>query len=323
MIKPKVLIVDDVFANRLSVKTILKPLDVDLIEAASGEEGMRLAVNHSDLALILLDVQMPEIDGFTVAQMLRDEKTTKNIPIVFLTAINNDEEHKLEGYKSGAIDYISKPITPFILLAKTQLFVELWLTKSALEKQLRHSQQVEEEMRFMATHDALTGLPNRSQFISKLESAIVRIDRYGNNAALFFLDLDGFKQVNDTYGHEAGDIVLKAVSERLKKLIRATDTAARFSGDEFVLLLTDLDDYDFCETKSRTIIETINQPIEWKGETLSVGVSLGVSMISKLENSGLDVTQRGKQALKDADLAMYNAKKNGKNDFSFSFSAEG
>lgn len=319
MIKPKVLIVDDVFANRLSVKTILKPLNVDLIEAASGEEAMRLAVNHSDLALILLDVQMPEIDGFTVAQMLRDEKTTKNIPIVFLTAINNDEEHKLEGYKSGAIDYISKPITPFILLTKTQLFVELWITRSALERQLRHSQQVEEEMRFMATHDALTGLPNRSQLISKLEAAIVRIDRYGNNAALFFLDLDGFKQINDTYGHEAGDAVLKAVGERLKKLVRATDTAARFSGDEFVLLLTDLDDSAFCEKKSRTIIETINQPIEWKGRALSVGVSLGVSIITKLENSNLDITDRGKQALKDADLAMYNAKKNGKNDFSFSF----
>lgn len=318
MIKPKVLIVDDIYANRLSVKTILKTLDVELIEADSGEGALRMALSNPDLALILLDVQMPELDGFEVARMLRDEDSTKHIPIVFLTAINNDDEHKLEGYKAGAIDYISKPVVPYILLAKTKLFVELWATRSELEKQLYHSKKVEEEMRFMATHDALTGLPNRSQLIEKLEAAITRIDRYGNQAALFFLDLDGFKQVNDTYGHEAGDLVLKTVAQRLSKLVRATDTAARFSGDEFVLLLTDLDDSSCCTPKSQSIIESINAPIPWKDETLSVGVSIGISMLTKQVGINLKASEQATLALKDADLAMYNAKRGGKNDFSFS-----
>ena len=131
--KPSILVVDDVAANRLAIKRLLHNVDADIVEASSGNEALSLAVQQNNLALILLDVQMPGMDGYEVAQFLREEPQTRHIPIIFVTAVYRDEQHMLKGYSSGAVDYISKPIIPEILMSKVQIFLELWQLRADLE----------------------------------------------------------------------------------------------------------------------------------------------------------------------------------------------
>ena len=131
--KPSILVVDDVAANRLAIKRLLQNVDANMVEASSGNEALGLAVQQKNLALILLDVQMPEMDGYEVAQFLREEPQTRHIPIIFVTAVYRDEQHMLKGYSSGAVDYISKPIIPEILMSKVQIFLELWQLRADLE----------------------------------------------------------------------------------------------------------------------------------------------------------------------------------------------
>ena len=132
--KPSILVVDDVAANRLALKKLLQKVDAHIIEASSGNEALVKAVQQNHLALILLDVQMPEMDGYEVAQFLREEPQTRHIPIIFVTAVYRDEQHMLKGYSSGAVDYISKPIIPEILMSKVQIFLELWQLRADLEQ---------------------------------------------------------------------------------------------------------------------------------------------------------------------------------------------
>lgn len=313
--KPQILVVDDVAANRLAVRRVLKSLDVEVIEVDSGNAALQASFQYEDIALVLLDIQMPEIDGFEVAEILREEPSTKHIPIIFLTAIHQDDKHKLHGYQVGAIDYLSKPIIPYILCAKVKLFAELWQIRKDLKAELTHSNKVEEELRFLSRHDALTGLPNRVQLISDIEHAIERVNRYGHNLALLFLDLDGFKQANDTYGHEAGDAVLVEVANRLKKFSRNTDTVSRLGGDEFVILLTDLQTVDYCQPKCEQFIKAVNEPFVWGRHLLSLGVSIGCGTYGQGDYVGVDAKLICKDLLKRADIAMYEAKKSGKNDF--------
>jgi len=131
---PAILVVDDVSANRLALKRLLAKVDADIIEASSGNEALAIAVEQNQLAVILLDVQMPEMDGYEVAQFLREEPQTRHIPIIFVTAVHRDEQHMLKGYSSGAVDYISKPIIPEILMSKVQIFLDLWKMRSDLER---------------------------------------------------------------------------------------------------------------------------------------------------------------------------------------------
>lgn len=132
--RPSILIVDDVAANRLALKRLLGKFDIELIEADSGNCALAMAVKQNNIALILLDVQMPEMDGYEVAQFLREEPQTRHIPIIFVTAVHRDEQHVLKGYSSGAVDYISKPIIPEILMSKVKIFLELWQLRDDLEQ---------------------------------------------------------------------------------------------------------------------------------------------------------------------------------------------
>lgn len=149
---PSILVVDDVSANRLALKRLLNKTNADIIEASSGNEALAIAVQHHNLAVILLDVQMPEMDGYEVAQFLREEPQTRHIPIIFVTAVHRDEQHMLKGYSSGAVDYISKPIIPEILMSKVQIFLELWQMRADLEQANEKAQEaVKAKNQFLST----------------------------------------------------------------------------------------------------------------------------------------------------------------------------
>lgn len=181
-----------------------------------------------------------------------------------------------------------------------------------LEKAYEELKSSEEKIRHMAYHDNLTGLPNRKVFEDRMSMGLSRGKRKGERLGVMFLDLDGFKKINDRYGHEAGDEVLREVSQRLKKLVRESDTVSRFGGDEFVFLLQDISRAGDLKGIAKRVIAEIGKGIEFRGEELRVGVRVGVSIgISVYPRDGKD----GEELIKKADEAMYLAKRSGKNAF--------
>jgi diguanylate cyclase (GGDEF)-like protein len=174
------------------------------------------------------------------------------------------------------------------------------------EEKLKHAQRVE----YLAYHDGLTGLPNRSMFSKLLNQGISEAHRYERRLAVAFLDLDRFKQINDTLGHEAGDQLLKEVGARLKGCVRSSDTVARLGGDEFVVLLPQLEDERHAAIVAQKILAAAARPFSLMGQEFRVTASIGISTYPQ---DGLD-----EQTLtKNADIAMYQAKAEGKNNFQF------
>ncbi len=176
----------------------------------------------------------------------------------------------------------------------------------AVEEQLAHAERVE----YLAYHDGLTALPNRSLFSKLLGQSLNQAHRYNKRLAVMFLDLDRFKQINDTLGHEAGDQLLQEVAARLKACLRDSDTVARLGGDEFVVLLPELAEETYVATVAKKILSTVARPFELLGQEFRVTASIGISTYPQ---NGLD-----EQTLtKNADIAMYQAKEEGKNNFQF------
>ncbi|MFK5891628.1 MAG: diguanylate cyclase [Pseudomonadota bacterium] len=167
-----------------------------------------------------------------------------------------------------------------------------------------------ETMRHMAFYDALTGLPNRRLFFDRLKQTLERNKRNNTIAAILFLDLDKFKDVNDTLGHDSGDILLKEVALRLQLLLRASDTVARQGGDEFTMILDNIRKVDDVELLAQKIIQKLSEPMDLMGIETTITVSVGITLTS---NDGNSVDQ----LLKNADLAMYESKKSGRNTYCF------
>jgi len=320
---PKILIVDDHAANRLALRRLLARSGAKLIEADSGNQALAACLDHH-FALILLDVNMPEMDGFEVAELLGDDDGSKDTPIIFISAAY-DDMHRLRGYGSGAVDYIAKPVNEAILKSKVGVFLELYRRKSelqgALEQLSAHMRALEQEIALRreteklawhrASHDVLTDLPNRMLFMDRLDSAIERSRRHQRKFGLAYIDIDGFKPVNDTWGHPVGDELLKAIADRLRALLRTEDTVARLGGDEFAVILESLDDggpagFRVCEVIGRDlrrpyVVATANGPV-----TLEIGASIGLAMFPPHGESR-------EQLIRAADEAMYAAKRAGRN----------
>jgi len=168
----------------------------------------------------------------------------------------------------------------------------------------------QDEAEHMALHDALTGLPNRVLLLDRMRQTLARVKRHQDFAAVLFIDLDGFKPINDTFGHDCGDEVLRVTAQRLLTVVREGDTAARIGGDEFVMVLGELKNGLHAGLTGTRVIKAITRPIDWEGRTVRVSASLGISVAP---TDGLDP----ETLLKKADEAMYVAKKSGKNGYSF------
>jgi diguanylate cyclase (GGDEF)-like protein len=231
-------------------------------------------------------------------------------PLAIIVGLSVDEQ--LAAAQSDTRTYIWRAIfgSVLVLLFTTFLGRMSWqLAQSRLregETKLAHAQRVE----YLAYHDGLTGLPNRSMFSKLLTHSISESHRYEKRLAVAFLDLDRFKQINDTLGHEAGDRLLCEVANRLKACVRGSDTVARLGGDEFVVLLPELADEKYAATVAQKILSVIAKPFMLIGQEFRVTASIGISTFPQ---DGLD-----EQTLtKNADIAMYQAKEEGKNNFQF------
>ena len=309
MPEAKILIVDDTRANLVALNVLLKPIEAQIVTADSGEQALLAAEQEDNIALILLDVQMPVMDGFEVARLLHENERTRSIPIIFITATQDDGQIE-KAYLSGAVDYIEKPIRKTVLISKVRVFLDLWSLRHGLEMEVEQRRAAEHRVEHLATHDPLTNLSNRRGLYEELSELIYRSQRYSFSSAVIYVDLDGFKNVNDHFGHEAGDQLLIQVATNFKSIVRQTDSIARIGGDEFIVLLTDIDSETTLITKIEKLLIEASRPLEFKGHNISVGASIGVALFP-------DHGEDAETLLHHADQAMYQAKNQGKHTFRF------
>lgn len=321
--QPRILVVDDIAANRLAMRRLLASVDAEIVEVASGEAALAACLEHA-FALILLDVQMPDMDGFEVAELLSGQGELSDTPVIFVTANYTNEPDHLRGYQLGAVDYITKPVNETVLLAKVRVFLELYRARHRLQALLddieRYAEQLQREIEerkraearalYQANHDSLTELPNRLHFYRQLDTVL---EDGALDVVLIYIDLDGFKQVNDTHGHAAGDALLRAVAGRLQHTFRSDDLVARLAGDEFGVLLRAGQAADAPAEAGVRLAEkavaALARPFALDSEagklTVSVGASAGVAVARPAGDSADSFVAR-------ADAAMYRAKAQGK-----------
>ena len=427
-----ILVVDDNPAKRLSIDAALNPLGLRIVEAESGEAALH-AVLEETFAVILMDVQMPEMDGYETAKLIRMRSESEHTPIIFITARDRDEAQIPIAYASGAVDFIFGTFVPDILRAKVSIFTELFLKSRELEESLRdvtilsdqfrdseartsavlenvadgivtvsdggviesfnraaselfgyseeeavgmpfsqmvaakypevlpseqhHAQQFlsehqregrsakstgrrkdgstfpmdlelsdvqlgtrkihigclrdiserqtyTETLQYKALHDDLTDLPNRVLFGDRVNHAIQAALRVPEPLALLVMDLNEFKQVNDTLGHQQGDILLKLVADRLVNCLREGDTVARLGGDEFGILPRGSTDLAGAATVAWKIQRALEEPFFVEDHAIDVKASIGMTLVPEHGDNIDDLLRR-------ADLAMYDAKRTG------------
>jgi diguanylate cyclase (GGDEF)-like protein/PAS domain S-box-containing protein len=408
--RPKILIVDDTPENIALLSDALKQ-DYNLTAARDAATALRLLATAHLPDLILLDIMMPEMDGYELCLQLKQNPATADIPIIFITGLT-DERSELKGLRLGAVDYIHKPFSVALVRARVANMVQ----QIALRRQLsiyaaafthatdgmlitdpdgristanpaferitgyRQDEAQGEELSFLrsdiqpedfypnlwrqlqqqgrwhgevwsrrksgeafperlsisgvrnqqgqvehylavytdisaekerekalinqATRDSLTGLPNRALLGDRLQQAMVSSSRDHRHYALLFIDLDRFKPINDRYGHDVGDEILRQVGQRMQLCLRRNDTLARYGGDEFVVLSQIAAAQD-AEVIAAKIIQTLNRPFSIQGEQMQLGCSIGIAL-NLAKNSPEELIQR-------ADKLMYQAKMAGKN----------
>lgn len=276
----------------LSVR--LGGLNVELRHALTGESGYEQACEEPP-DLILLDVMMPDASGFEICRRLKARSKTASIPVIFLTG-ETDVEQKVLGFDVGAVDYIQKPFDTAELTARV---------RSALR-----TKRYFDMLAHRAMLDGLTGLWNRSQFDQRLYEEIASARRYDRPLSLVMMDIDRFKNLNDTYGHPFGDQVLQSVGELLQGWKRSTDLPCRYGGEEFGIILreTDLEGAERTAERIRGALEELE--IRHRSNIVSVTASFGVSSMSLCRNPcELDHNW----LIASADSALYRAKEAGRN----------
>ena len=290
-----ILVVDDSPNNIQLVSKILHQVGYNTIGAPDGETALEL-IQEKPIDLVLLDVMMPGIDGFEVCRRIQENPNRqKRIPVIFLTAVS-DTASIVKGFELGAVDYINKPIISKVLLARVETHLELSHQRKKLEQQ--------------AIIDELTQLLNRRGFINVLKDRLKFHKRSHMMAALLFIDLDHFKKINDSMGHDAGDDLLKRVSAVLRSLIRETDILGRFGGDEFVIGLLNINSPADAALISDKIIKEISKPFIIKGMEVFIGTSIGITYFP-------DDAEQLSSLIKNGDNAMYQAKQAGKNCYAY------
>lgn len=262
--------------------------------ALSGAEGIMLAKKLQP-DLILLDVIMPEMDGYEVCRRLKQDPTTAEIPVIFLTSLDCDTEEE-KGLAAGAVDYITKPIRSAITMARIGLHLRL--------------KEQNDKLRELATRDPLTQLFNRREFFSRLEQEWARERREKAPLSLLMIDIDHFKAYNDTYGHQAGDACLRSVADIISSALRRpADIAARYGGEEFCCLLPQTDATGARVLATNIMDRLAKAAIPHRASPIADRVTLSIGIATAIPSP--DRTPA--DALREADEYLYRAKKNGRN----------
>ncbi len=299
----KLLLIDDDTVDRMNTRRSLArskhPMDVT--EASSASEGLKL-VNDNRFDLILLDYQLPSMNGLELLKLFR--QPPRNNAAVVMLSHRDDEQLALKCIDAGAQDFITKSEITASRLVRAILHAK---ERSKIDQQLRESH---EKLRNLAEVDTLTGLANRYMFEEKLNSSLPMAQREGKSLALVMLDLDKFKDVNDTLGHAAGDHLLIEVARRLQAPIREGDLLCRLGGDEFAIIVHNLDNAALIRLLTQRIIAALSEPFFIEGCNFVVSASIGIASYPECATDAI-------QLMKCADVAMYRSKENGRNQAHF------
>jgi len=337
-VRPRLLIVDDISDNRTVLTRRFQRRGFDVVEAECGLTAIEL-IDKESFDLVLLDVMMPGMDGIETLKRIRSQNSASALPVIMVTA-KSESTNIVDALELGANDYVTKPVDFAVALARvnTQISRKRAVERVALaNEELRKvnedlGRRVEERTsrlidanqrlkveiadreesqarsQYLAYHDSLTGLGNRLLFKEQLEEALKDVSVASHPLAVLFLDLDGFKAVNDTLGHSIGDLLLKSVAAKLRDILPRTDRIARLGGDEFAILQISAAQPGSSIALAEKIIEVVGQPNSIDGHDVTVGASVGIAVARPGDINT-------ENFLKSADLAMYSAKSDGRGTY--------
>ena len=294
--KPTILVVDDMTTTLLLLHDLLKDT-YEVKIAKSGTKALEILESPNDIDLILLDIEMPDINGYDVCKRIKNNETIKNIPIIFITGRTSQEDEEY-GLNLGAIDYITKPFNKAIVKLRIKNYLNLKIKNDMLEK--------------LSMYDGLTNIRNRRFFDETFEKTFNEIKRDKKSLAVLMIDIDFFKPYNDNYGHGQGDETLRKVAKALEKTIkRPSDFVARYGGEEFVILLKDINK-DGVEAVANNLLNAVRE-LKITHEFSKIEKYVTVSIGASFYNSSSDVTKL--ELLLKADETLYSVKNSGRNNF--------
>jgi diguanylate cyclase (GGDEF)-like protein len=337
-VRPRLLIVDDISDNRTILTRRFQRRGFDVVEAECGLTAIEL-IHKESFDLVLLDVMMPGMDGIETLKRIRSQNSASALPVIMVTA-KSESTNIVDALELGANDYVTKPVDFAVALARVNTQIsrkravervalaneELRKVNEDLERRVeeRTSRLIDANQRlkveiadreesqarsqYLAYHDSLTGLGNRLLFKEQLEEALRDVSVASHPLAVLFLDLDGFKAVNDTLGHSIGDLLLKSVATKLRDILPRTDRIARLGGDEFAILQISAAQPGSSIALAEKIIEVVGQPNSIDGHDVTVGASVGIAVARPGD-------MNTENFLKSADLAMYSAKSDGRGTY--------
>jgi diguanylate cyclase (GGDEF)-like protein len=292
----KVLLVEDNPGDARLIRQMLAEASATVFDLNHVEElrDAYKCLKEDDYDVVMVDLSLPNMRGTKTVDEIQSE--FPKVPIVVLSGLS-DEALAVKAVEGGAQDYVVKGQGDGNLVSRSLRY--------AIERK-----RVEEHLAFLAHYDHLTGLANRALFRDRLNQSLARADRNKNQVALMFLDLDNFKAVNDTLGHDAGDLLLQGVSERLRRCVRKTDTVARLGGDEFTVILEGITSMQQPAMVAQKILDSLLMPFNLSGHEVFITTSIGITIYPSDSETIKDL-------LKYADRAMYRAKEHGCNHYQF------
>jgi diguanylate cyclase (GGDEF)-like protein len=295
-----ILIVDDVPENIQILGKVLRGEGYKIAPAANGKRALEM-IPKVKPDLVLMDVMMPVMDGFEACRRMKESAEMKDIPVIFLSA-KGESEDVIQGFRLGAVDYIQKPFNSEELLVRVRNHLELVQSRRLIIRYMDEMGRQNALLQELALTDGLTQLSNHSHSLERLRQEEANARRYGNPLTVVMLDIDFFKQVNDTHGHPVGDRILKGVADIIRSNAREGDIAGRYGGEEFILILpnTGLEG-------GVSIAERIRQRVaesSWEPGGLGVTISGGVSSLDSCDD---------RELIGSADERLYRAKSLGRN----------
>ncbi|PHS73416.1 MAG: response regulator receiver protein [Cycloclasticus sp.] len=289
--KEVVLVVDDDQSTRMTIVSVLEREGYQVEQGSNGREAVRL-FEILRPNVVVMDAMMPIKNGFEACEEIKKMPGGQDVPVLITTALESEKSVDL-AFRSGAADFVPKPINLSVLRQRV--------------KRLLAKQVADKHVQKLAYKDSLTGLPNRAAFVERIQQDLDYAKRNNSKTAVFFVDLDQFKDINDSLGHEAGDILLKAMSGRLTNCIRSGDMLARLGGDEFVVIMN-MQVGDTADQIADSMITAVRTPFNIAGNEIFASISIGISVYPE---DGLTKDD----LLKNADTAMYRAKAAGRNTY--------
>lgn len=305
----RILVVDDA---KLNIKLLEELLSVyyEVFVANNGQKALQQAVEIKP-DLILMDVIMPDMSGFTVCRILKNNEATANIPLIFVTSLDNSDEI-VKGFEAGGQDYIVKPFNPQELYARVHNHIELKKSREVIAEYATQLEKINVQQKIllnnleiMASIDPLTGVCNRRTAIERINEEISRYKRNSKIFSFLMVDIDNFKSVNDNYGHEIGDLVIKHVVGTIQLHIRTHDSVFRWGGEEFLILLSETDSFAAYIVAEKIRKQIEDSSLDIKCGIISVTVTIGGAEYKPQIDMDANINR--------ADKALYAGKKKCKN----------